>query len=126
MVPAYGFDARDPAVVRASDVKEHPLAAFDLLGGCHSQAIAGNAERGEELDGDVALGGVPEEGDDPGHGLGVSDEAGPDLGILHGGDLNNIGASGTVLPNCGQRASYAVSLTEEGAIGKLVVDTFVE
>jgi hypothetical protein len=71
-------------LVLATDGENHPLTALDLIGRRDAQPVIGRSQRGQDLDGEVSLGRVVEEGDDPKLALRALDGTRPDLRHFHG------------------------------------------
>src|SRR3954449_5826695 len=92
-LPEDAFRPGERLLVRAADREDHALSALDLVGRCDAQPIVGDAHPGQDLDGEVPLGRVVEEGDDAEPGLGRVDGSGPDLGHFHGKLLFGSGGS---------------------------------
>jgi hypothetical protein len=87
-VSAEILDLGERFVVGAADGKDHALASLKLVGRCDPQAIVGDPHRSEKLDGEVPLGRVEEESDDPVLAFRALDDSGPDLRHFHGERLS--------------------------------------
>jgi len=60
-------------LVRTGDRENHALTPFDLFGRRDAQLVVGDANLHQELDGQVAEGGIREKDHDSGHFFGVFD-----------------------------------------------------
>ena len=72
------------SLILATDRKDHPLAAFDLVWRRDAEPVVGRSQGGQNLDGEVSLGRIVEEGDDPELALRALDGTGPNLRHFHG------------------------------------------
>jgi hypothetical protein len=79
-VPAEGLDPIQQERTGAGDRQEHPLIPLDPIRGGHAEAIGPDAEPDDELDRQVPLGRVPEEGEDARPVLGLRHGSGADQG----------------------------------------------
>jgi len=71
-------------LILATDGKDHPLTAFDLVWRSDAKPVVRRAQRGQNLDGEVSLGRVVEEGDNTKLALRARDGTGPNLRHFHG------------------------------------------
>src|SRR5271166_541531 len=71
-------------LILATDGKDHPLTALDLVWRRDAEPVVRRSQRGQNLDGEVSLGRVVEEGDNPKLGLRALDGTGPNLRHFHG------------------------------------------
>jgi len=70
-------------LILATDGKDHPLTALNLVWRRDAEPVVRRSQRGQNLDGEVSLGRVVEEGDNPKLALRALDGTGPNLRHFH-------------------------------------------
>jgi len=81
---AYVLGLGERPFILTTDGKDHPLTAFDLVWRRDAEPVVRRTQRGQNLDGEVSLGRVVEEGDNPKLALRACDGTGPNLRHFHG------------------------------------------
>ena len=71
-------------LILATDGKDHPLTALNLVWRRDAEPVVRRTYRRQNLDGEVSLGRVVEEGDNPKLALRARDGPGPNLRHFHG------------------------------------------